>query len=890
MMEAYQFLRIGITDSTEVSGYNSYSDWIENPVYRAGKSGAMPEVFVSLGDNAAGLADCPFGRLPCHWLNITLKNFPLGNYEYVCWLAFYGDGSTGGYDFDWVYPKHEKYEYLRYLGTQHSEHGIAHDGDDVATYQSNCLYNFGDRFRFAPSVGLRDVDFEYMSWPYVSEELEEYRARTRYTVTGTVAVEGWDSWEDYLAGISHPSYAKEGVPSSQVGPAIDSLHRECAEINIEDGLCDAVSITLSEVPAGEYLLMCFEIGDEHGEAYLVDARAVVHDGRDSTGFTGCATQHVVLGLWSDDLSQEQLVAESGLVATGSDGGQDATQESGEQDKSRGESPVDGTEARMPGRPRDLRLVFVDEDGAGVGGDEFVIGWEAPFAGDGGAIRDYVVSVSRPSVPDLWFVSWLGSLLGPVEESFSTSRTSMRFEGAHSATYTVSVAARNGNGVGPAITGEIRTRRGPWTCAVDPGQRKYELTTTGGWGWPWKVGSVTRIKALQDFMTVHGLRVSKGVLGGQVDGAHNLSQEGCSWIAYGASVSDNAAVSGDAVVAGNARLEDDARVADAAVVSGNAKLYDNAEVYGNARVAGSARIDDRAEVYDSAEVSGSAHIYDSAHVFESAKVSGRGRVYHGAKVYGRAEVSGDADVHGDDDRRNAELRIEDGQFKYLDSAEVSGDAVIKGDARVHGSAIVYGEVEFSGDVNIDEGEYDGDVEYLRGAAGLVRAIHEDNAALFRKCTRRAQWTEREVRQAARHVVEAMVFGETTSVDHQVSSIIRDECLKWEAIVELLRDVAPNGAELALQYGLQLLRAANLSRMTQTILDFADGLNDIRDLINARDYIETASEKLAVSSGESLRLQLMNGSLRAIEDDRIRFTEVDGDIRIQGQLRDGSWRYF
>lgn len=830
-----------------------HSDWLENPIYGAGRSGGMPEVFVSLGASAASAADCPDDRLPCSWLDLALKNLPSGRYRYECTpqggFDFYMSGDDDEARWGDLYPLYR----LTRWGY------IDHEAGGSDTYRTSCLHNLGKRFGMPVTVHFRRGDgtyFEHKVWPYLSAELEEY-------------------------------YANDNVLLAAPDAGIAASYDDCGVISedsrFDENICKSISVTLSKVPAGDYLLMCFHYGIEHGLWYIGDATKIAHDGRNPAVYAGCRSgggNVVVLGYWSDSFSGV-TGADEAIDNTGSEGVPDASPP-GETDPGVvGEvGSVEGSLApSVPGVPRDLRLVFVRDDGAGVGGDEFEIGWEPPYAGDGGAVRDYVVSVSRPSVPDVWFASWVGLLLGPVEESFSTSLTSMRFEGAHSATYTVSVAARNANGVGPAVTGEIRTRRGPWTCAVDPGQRKYELTTTGGWGWPWKVGSVTRVKALQDFTTVHGLRVSKGVEGGQVEGAHNLSQEGCSWIAYGASVSDNAVVSGHGVVAGNARVEDKAIVKDMAVVSGEAKLYDDAKVYGSARVAGSARIDDRARVYGSAEVSGNAHIYDTAAVYEYARVLDRGRVYHSAEVYGRAEVSGDADVYGEEGRR-----------RYLEWAEVRGDAVIKGDARIHGSAIVSGEVEFSGDVNINEGEYDGDVEYLRAAAGLVQAVHEDNAALFRRCTSRARWSEREIQQAARHVVEAMVFGETTSVDHQVSSIIRDECLKWEAIVELLEDVAPNGAELALQYGLQLLRAANLSRMTQTILDFADGLNDIRDLINARDYIETASEKLAVSSGENLRLQLMNGSLRAIEDDRIRFTEVDGDIRIQGQLRDGSWRYF
>lgn len=83
--------------------------------------------------------------------------------------------------------------------------------------------------------------------------------------------------------------------------------------------------------------------------------------------------------------------------------------------------------------------------------------------------------------------------------------------------------------------------------------KYKLRTdlTKVWG-----GKTLRaIEALTDFGDV-----KKGDIGGYVESAYNLSQEGTSWI-YG-----------DAVVFGDARVLDDAKVYDNAVVSGNACTF------------------------------------------------------------------------------------------------------------------------------------------------------------------------------------------------------------------------------------------------------------------------------------------------------------------------------
>lgn len=658
-----------------------------------------------------------------------------------------------------------------------------------------------------------------------------------------------------------------------------------------------IDITLRNFPAGDYWVECSEASIETGASFLTYGGVISHDGGTTATYDRvCKSrgylmdgdfqfQHVSVGSRA-----ARVATEAERRSSGTPEGPDSESPGVEGERSP-ESALDtGGESGLPGRPRDLQLVIVGE--ASRDEFEFKIEWFAPVAGEGGAVQDYVVSVSTPSVPDLWPVSWIGLLLGPVEETFVTDRTTMPYRGAHDKRYTVSVAAKNANGVGPAVTREIETPPRPWTCAVDPGQRKYKLETTGGgWVLPWRVGGVTRIKALQDFTTVNGLRVGKGVLGGQVDGPRNLSQSGCSWIAYGASVSDNAVVSGDGVVAGNARVEDDAEVGENAVVSGQAKLFDNAKVYESARVTGKARIDDHARIYGEAKITGSAHVYDRARIYESAEVSGEGRVYHHAEVFGNALVTGDADVHGDEDRPRDSAK----------SAKVHGDAVIRGDARIHGTAVVSGEIEVAGDIDIDEGEYDGDVEYLRLATSVVQAIYEDNLDLLSRCTTTRNWSEAERRRNARSMVEREILGKPIpSINFDISEILRLDCLRWKATWELLGSVTPSGSEFALQYGLVLLRAANIprtikiSKLMQTTLEYADEaelINNIRGLLNVSEGLEEASGRIdAIQQEEDLLRELMIGSLNAIEAGRIRFIEVEGDTRIQGQLKDGRWRYF
>ena len=84
-------------------------------------------------------------------------------------------------------------------------------------------------------------------------------------------------------------------------------------------------------------------------------------------------------------------------------------------------------------------------------------------------------------------------------------------------------------------------------------------------------------------------VTKGELGGYVQGELNLSTSGNAW------------VSGDALVYGNARVYGDARV------SGNARVYGDARVSGNARVSGDAWVSGDARVYGNASIFWASHV-------------------------------------------------------------------------------------------------------------------------------------------------------------------------------------------------------------------------------------------------------------------------------------------
>jgi lipoate-protein ligase A len=90
----------------------------------------------------------------------------------------------------------------------------------------------------------------------------------------------------------------------------------------------------------------------------------------------------------------------------------------------------------------------------------------------------------------------------------------------------------------------------------------------------KDNSCYRPKAIKDFYNV-----SKGDLGGYVEGYHNLSQKGDCWI-YDYSI-----------VFGNAK------------VSGNAQVYGNSKVFSDAKIFGNARVKNFVQIFGVSEISG-----------------------------------------------------------------------------------------------------------------------------------------------------------------------------------------------------------------------------------------------------------------------------------------------
>lgn len=137
---------------------------------------------------------------------------------------------------------------------------------------------------------------------------------------------------------------------------------------------------------------------------------------------------------------------------------------------------------------------------------------------------------------------------------------------------------------------------------------------------------------------HGLK--PGALGGWIESAENLSQDGNCWITSGAMVYGNARVSENAFITGKSQVYGNAKVCGSAIVgyhSNTPVVYGNAIVSGNARIRGCSRIHENACVTDNALVAGRAC------VFGNARVIGKGAVQEDAIIYSNAVVAGRSDI-------------------------------------------------------------------------------------------------------------------------------------------------------------------------------------------------------------------------------------------------------
>ena len=129
----------------------------------------------------------------------------------------------------------------------------------------------------------------------------------------------------------------------------------------------------------------------------------------------------------------------------------------------------------------------------------------------------------------------------------------------------------------------------------------------------------RIRALKTLKTVSG-SISKGALGGYIEGYRNLSQEGECWVFNDAKVYDNARVTNHAKIRGRAKIYGNAVIKDSALI------FDRAEIFGNARIE------------DFAVVKMDARIYDNAVIRSEARVGSE------SEIYGNVLVLGDFYIH------------------------------------------------------------------------------------------------------------------------------------------------------------------------------------------------------------------------------------------------------
>lgn len=106
-----------------------------------------------------------------------------------------------------------------------------------------------------------------------------------------------------------------------------------------------------------------------------------------------------------------------------------------------------------------------------------------------------------------------------------------------------------------------------------------------------------IRALKDFDDVKA-----GDLGGYIHDVKNLSQRGTCWVYPGATIGNNARVTGNAKVKGNSTVRNSARVYENAVIDGDADIYTAAKIHGNAYVGGKLDVN-RSEIYGNAHVEG-----------------------------------------------------------------------------------------------------------------------------------------------------------------------------------------------------------------------------------------------------------------------------------------------
>ncbi|WP_227317569.1 YdcK family protein [Cedecea davisae] len=239
----------------------------------------------------------------------------------------------------------------------------------------------------------------------------------------------------------------------------------------------------------------------------------------------------------------------------------------------------------------------------------------------------------------------------------------------------------------------------------------------------------QIEALRDFADVRA-----GQSGGWVESEGNLSQVGDCWLEEdakiwgGASVEDNALVTGESDICQGARISDNARI-EHSQISGECHIFNHArvqnrsqiiavlgltedpelrlQIYGHATLSAS-RVVHQAQIYGHARVN-NAFIEHRAEVYDLAIIEGNEEnnvwICDCAKVFGSARI-----VAGFGDSQIPTVRY---SSKVYDNAVIEGDCVLKHRVRVFGDATltggpiqlddnvqIYGEARLTGNVLIE----------------------------------------------------------------------------------------------------------------------------------------------------------------------------------------------
>jgi len=162
-------------------------------------------------------------------------------------------------------------------------------------------------------------------------------------------------------------------------------------------------------------------------------------------------------------------------------------------------------------------------------------------------------------------------------------------------------------------------------------KKYELTNNKLQHFEFQL---YQIRALKDIG-----RIKAGQLGGYVQGYHNLSQEGLSWIYPDCRCWLNGQVLDDAQARGG-WIWNTAKLREEAVCQDDCFLFENVDCFGNCLIAGEACCSGTAsKIYEN------AIIKDKASVRSTSWVHGQAQVYQFGICGGSTELTGTVRLRG-----------------------------------------------------------------------------------------------------------------------------------------------------------------------------------------------------------------------------------------------------